>query len=131
MTRDFLIGNWALVIASVLGTAVFLFVLLRLYDASPRGRLGQAVRRLRLRKQAAARARRRAARAEARLARLRDKAATIRPRLLSAADESVQDTRMLQNIADDQVLIAIREVREVIVEEFPPNRHDELRNKYL
>ena len=131
MTRDFLIRHWALLIAAVLGAFVFLFVLWRLYEASPRGRLGSRVRKLRLRKREAGRAKQRVVAAAAKLARLRSKAETIKPRLVSAADEALQDATMLQKIADDQVLIAIKQVREVIVEEFPPKRHDELRNKYL
>jgi len=131
MLLDLVTRNWALVIASVLGTAILLFVLFRLYADSPRGRLRRCVRTLRAKQAAAGRARRRLGKAQRRLARLQGRAASVRPRLVSEADEAVQDARMLQKIADDQVLIAIRLVRELILEEFPPNRHDVLRNKYL
>jgi len=131
MLLDLVTRNWALVIASVLGTAILLFVLFRLYTDSPRGRLRRCVHTLRAKQAAAGRARRQLGRAQRRLAWLQGRAASVRPRLVSAADEALQDAQMLQKIADDQVLIAMRLVREVILEEFPPNRHDVLRNKYL
>ena len=131
MRTEILIRNWALVAASVLGTAIALFVLYRLYQASRQGRLRAAVRRLRRQKLAAAKAAKRLDKAATRLAQLRSRADSTRPRNLSEADEAVQDASALKNIADDLVLIAIKEVREVIVEEFPPNRQDGLRTKYL
>jgi len=131
MLLDLATRNWALVIASVLGTAILLFVLFRLYTDSPRGRLRRRVHTLRAQQAAAGKARRQLGKAQRRLARLQGRAASVRPRLVSAADEAVQDAQMLLKIADDQVLIAIRLVREVILEEFPPNRHDVLRNRYL
>ena len=131
MTLDLLTRNWALVIASILGTAILLFVLYRLYEASRRGQLNASVRLLRRRKLDAAKAERRLDKSRARLADLQSRAASIKPRLLSEADEAVQDARALQKIADDMVLVAIKQVREVILEEFPPNRQDVLRNKYL
>ncbi|MGI9272045.1 MAG: hypothetical protein ACR2QT_09740 [Woeseiaceae bacterium] len=131
MTHDLLTRYWALIIASILGTAILLFVLYRLYEASRLGQLNAGVRQLRRSKHEAAKARRRAEKAAARLAHLQSRAASIKPRLLSEADEAVQDANALQKIADDQVLVAIKQVREVILEEFPPNRQDVLRNKYL
>jgi len=131
MTLELVTRNWALVVASVLGTAILMFVLFRLYTDSPRGRLRRCVRTLRVKQAAAGKTRRQLGAAQRRLAQLQARAALIKPRLVSAADEAVQDAQMLQKIADGQVLIAIKQVREVILEEFPPNRHDVLRNKYL
>jgi hypothetical protein len=131
VTIEWALRNWALLIASVLGTAILLFVLYRLYEASPRGRLGVGVRNLRLQKLAAQKAEQRLAKASTRLSRLQGRAASIKPRLIAEADEAVQDATALKRIADDQVLIAIKQVRQVIVEEFPPNRHDVMRTKYL
>ena len=47
MTMQLLTQNWALVVASVLGLGILLFVLFRLYEASPRGRLSAHVAVLR------------------------------------------------------------------------------------
>ena len=131
MNLELLTRNWALVIASVLGTAIFLFVLFRLYGASPRGRLNRHVRLLDSRKSEAAKAQQKLDKAEARLAGLQSRAASVKPRLVSEAEEALHDARFLKKIADDQVLRAQKLVRDVILEEFPPNRQDVMRKKYL
>ncbi len=111
--------------------AILLFVLYRLYEASPRGRLGAHVAVLRKHRNEVKQAETRQAKASEKLSALRSKADTIKPRLLSEAEEAIQDAQSLQTIAGDQVLRAQKRVREVILEEFPPKRHDGLRNKYL
>lgn len=131
MTMQLLTHNWALAAASVLGLAILLFVLYRLYEASARGRLGGHVAVLRKHKTEAAQAEKRLSKASEQLSALRGKADAIKPRLLSEAEEAIQDARSLQKIAGDQVLRAQKLVRDVILEEFPPKRQDVLRSKYL
>jgi len=131
MTMQLITQNWALVAASILGLAILLFVLYRLYEASPRGRLSAHVAVLRKHKHAVTQAETRLATASEQLSALRSKADAIKPRLLSEAEEAIQDARSLRKIAGDQVLRAQTRVREVILEEFPPKRHDGLRHKYL
>jgi hypothetical protein len=131
MTMHLLTQNWALVAASVMSLAILLFVLYRLYEASPRGRLGAHVAVLRKHKNEVTQAETRLAKASEKLSALRSRADTTKPRLLSEAEEAIQDAQSLQTIAGDQVLRAKKRVRQVILEEFPPKRHDGLRNKYL
>jgi hypothetical protein len=131
MSVEFLIRHWALVIASVLGVGILLFVLWRLYALSPRGRLQGHVRLLRTRKKEAGKALSRLEKASGKLAKLQNRAEATRPRFISEAEEALQDARMLKEIADDQVLRAQKVLRDVILEEFPPNRHDALRSQYL
>lgn len=131
MTLDFAIRHWALIVASVLGAGVLLFVLGRLYADSARGRLHYLSRQLRRQKRVALRAERKYERARQRFAGLKRREQTVKPMLLNAADEAMQDARMLQQLADDLVLVAQRKLRDLIIEEFPPNRHDRLRNRYL
>jgi hypothetical protein len=131
MTMQLLTQNWALVAASVMGLAILLFVLYRLHEASPRGRLSAHVAVLRKHKNEVTQAETRLAKASEKLSTLRSKAEVTKPRLLSEAEEAIQDARSLQKIAGDQVLRAKKLVREVILEEFPPKRHDGLRTKYL
>lgn len=131
MTLDFLIRNWALVGASVLGTAILLFVLYRLYEDSGRGRLQARLRELQVRERKARKARSVAARALRRLERLRAKAASARPRAVQEASDALEDARALQKIADDQLLIARNQVRKIILEEYPPKRHAAMRRRYL
>ena len=44
---------------------------------------------------------------------------------------TMQDAEALLKIATDQVLIAQNHVRRIIVEEYPPKKHEKMRNKYL
>ena len=131
MTLEIITRHWALVIASVLGVGILMFVLYRLYEASPRGRLNSNLRILRARKLGERQAQRRLDKASERLARLQSRTASTKPRLVAEAGEALQDAQSLQKIAADQVLVAKNHLRNVILEEFPPNRQDGLRNKYL
>ena len=131
MTMQLITQNWALVAASVLSLAISLFVLYRLHEASPRWRRSAHVAVLRNHKSDGTKSESRLAKASEQLSALRSKADTIKPRLLSEAEEAVQDAQSLQKIAGDQVLRAQKRVREVILEEFPRTRHDGLRSKYL
>jgi len=131
MNFDFVTRNWALVAGSVLGTAILLFVLYRAWIDSARGKLQRRVHELRRKQAAAEVAARRLDKLQRQLAGLKARADSVKPSLIAAADEAVQDAGMLKTVADDQVLIAMRRVREVILEEFPPKRHDDLRARYL
>ena len=70
-------------------------------------------------------------RLSSRLEGLEARAGSVQPRRLREAAEAVQDAEALLKIARDQVLIAENHVRKIIVEEFPPKRHDRMRSKYL
>ncbi len=131
MTLDLLIRNWALIGASVLGTAVLLFVLYRLYEDSGRGRLLTMVRKLRSCERAAMKARAAAHKAASRVERLRARADRVKPRSIEEAAGALEDARALQKIADDQLLIARNHVRKIILQEYPPGRHEALRRRFL
>jgi hypothetical protein len=131
MTLDYLSRNWALVAASVLGTAVLLFVAFRAYQDSAKGRLQAKARQLRAREQDARAACKAVDKAVASLDRLRAKADSARPRRVEEASGALEDARALQKIADDQVLIARNHVRKIILEEYPPKRHESMRTRYL
>lgn len=131
MTLDYLSRNWALVAASVLVTAVLLFVVFRAYQDSAKGRLQAKAKQLRAREQDARAARKAVDKAVASLDRLRAKADSVRPRRVEEASGALEDARALQKIADDQVLIARNHVRKIILEEYPPKRHEAMRTRYL
>lgn len=131
VTLEYLTRYWALVIASILGTAVLLFVLFRVFQASASGRLAATVRLLRRRESDAEIARKAVDRAAARLERLRAKAESVKPRHVEEANGTLEDARALLKIADDQVLVARNHVRKLILEEYPPKRHAAMRRKYL
>jgi hypothetical protein len=131
MTMDFLARNWSLVIASVLGTAVFLFVAFRVFQDSSRGRLRTHVTQVRQREAAAAAARKAVDKAAAKLNQLRAKSESVKPLRVKEASGSLEDARALQKIADDQVLVARNLLRKLILEEYPPKHHQKLRDRYL
>jgi len=131
MTPEYLTQNWALVIASILGTAVLLFVLLRAFQDSARGRLQANVRQLRNRERDALAVARAVDKAAAKLERLRARADAVKPRLADEAREALEEARELQKIIDGQVLVARNNVRTLILEEYPPKRHEAMRKKYL
>lgn len=131
MTLEIVSKNWALVIASVLGAAILLFVLFRAHQDSARGRLQASVKQLRLREREAQAARRAADRAVASHDRLRAKADSVKPRRVQEASEALEDARALQKIADDQVLVARNQVRKIILAEYPPKRHAAMRTTLL
>ena len=131
MTVDFIIRNWALVAASILATGILMFVLVRLYRESDRGQLGNRVRALQGRYKEVARAQKGLDKASERLDELRKKASTVKPRHVEEAGEAVEDALLLINNANDQALIAEKNVRELILDEYPPEQHEALRQKYL
>ena len=131
MSGDFAVRNWALLLAAALAATLLLFVAWRAYRQSPRARLRAALRGSRRAERKAKQAAAVLAKCQSRLQKLRARAASVKPRLLDEASEAVEDARLARKNADDQLLIARNGVRTVIVEEYPPRRHDALRRRYL
>ena len=131
MTVELIAKNWALVAASVLAIAIFLFVLLRLYEESAPGRLATEADELRKLQRELARTERHLSDSEQRMEALRERSDTVKPRTLSEAEEAVQDARAMHKIIGDKILRAKKRVGDVILEEFARNRQDGLRTKYL
>jgi len=123
--------NWGLVVAAGLTLAVVLVVVTVLIRRSSAGQLRQTVRGL----QAAAREREKAAKrvekSEQKLRSLVEKSAGVKPRLIDEARGAHEDAKALARIANDQWMIAANHVRRVILDEFPPRRHERLRKRYL
>ncbi len=131
MTLAQLQQHWALVGASILGTAVLLFVLWRAWLDSPRGRLAAARRHLQAAVGTARKRQRKVQSLASRLDRLEASSDSVKPVRLRETAEAAQDAEALLKIATDQVLIAENRVRKIIVEEFPPKRHERMRDRYL
>ena len=131
MTFELVQQNWALISASVIGVAVLLFVIQRVYRDSSRGRLQSAVAVLKQRRHDVGRQQKKLDKAERHLEQLQARAESVKPRIVSEAGEAVTDGKSLLRIMSDQVLVAETKVRTIIVEEFPPLRHDALRQRYL
>ena len=131
MSREFLQQHWALAAASLIGLAVLL-VLGRALVLGTRGaQLNARVRELRESEKAVVKTGRAVAKATRKLERLRHKADSVRPRVIDEEQGNLEDAKALHKIAHDRVLVAENHVRKVIVEEYPPKRHDALRNRLL
>jgi len=70
-------------------------------------------------------------RCERKLASLQRHRDRVAPKRLRDAEESLEDARALAAIAHDRVLVAANLVRQLIFEEYPPAKHERLRNRYL
>ena len=131
MTIDFVQQYWALLGGSVIGLAVVLFLSWRVWQDSPRGRLGSELRRLEQARAEVRKHERAGKKAEARLERLKARSESVKPRLIEETAEALGDANALVKIAGDQVMVAETRVRTIISEEFPPRRQEDLRRRYL
>ena len=131
MTIDDLQQYWALVIASVLGLGIVLFVLFRVSQDSRRGRLGSALTYMRDRERAAQAAAKVVEKATTKIERLRARSDSVAPKQAENARDALQEAQELEKLIADQLLIARNNVRMLIFEEYPPKRHEAMRSKYL
>lgn len=131
MEIEFIRHNWAILAASVLGLAIFVFVAFRVFEDSTRGQLMRLVRAHDEKVRAAQRAHKVSIKAARRLQRIRGKGDSAIPENIQLASEALEDAQALKKIADDQVLIAANHVRKIILEKFPLGRHESLRARYL
>ena len=122
---------WGPIVAAGLAALVSVMVGVALYRRSAPGQLGQRARGLRQAEREHQRAAKRLSKATSRLQRLRQNAANVKPRLIDEASGELADAEALAKIANDRWLVAANHLRRVIVEEFPPHRHDALRRRYL
>ena len=122
---------WALLVAAAIGLLVATYVAFSLRAQSAGGQLRQTLRDLARASDEHRKLALKLRRARRRLERLESRRDKVRPRHLDEARENVADGEALLKIADDQLLVKKNLVREVIVSEFPPSRHDELRSRYL
>lgn len=131
MTVEVVQQNWALVIASVLGLAILLFVLSRVLQDSRRGRLAQALRHVRDRERALRKATKSADKAAQQFARLSAKGDSVPPAKVLASKDAIAATQETERLLRSQVLVVRNNARTIILEEFPPKRHASLLRKHL
>ena len=120
-----------MVLALVFASPIVIFVLYRALIDSGWGQLRVSARQLKFRYRGANDAQKAVNKAVAKLEKLRAKSDSVKPRLVREASEALDDARALCKIAEDQVLIAETHVRNLIVDEYPPQQHEALRHKYL
>ncbi len=130
MNLEFLTRHWALALAGVFSAVITLFVVFRVRSDSAGG-LRAMHNALLQRRQELSRQIKVVDKAEKRLAKLVARADSVKPRHLQEVEEALEDALALAKIAHDQVMIAETRVRELILEEFPPQQHTALRAEYL
>ena len=131
MNTEFLLRNWALVAALVLLSIVAVVVLRTAARRSVRGQLAARAADFREARQQHRRATEMATKLERRLQALIERADRVKPSLVDECRGQLDDARALAKIADDRVLVTANQLRKIIVEEFPPVRHEALRQRYL
>lgn len=123
--------NWALYAAAVPALIVTAAVIFGLWRRSSRGKLraelaahGRDVKNLEA-------AKKKQSTADRRVRRLEQRAGKVKPRVLQEARDAAMDASTLVRIADDRMQVSANLLRKVIFEEFPPEMHQRLREKYL
>ena len=131
MHTDWLRNHWALIAAAVPAIIVVYALLEALYRKSAGGQLNRALAAHREAQAALKRTGRRIRRLERRLEHLAKHSRTVRPRVLREAEEALADQRTLGKILDEKQQVTANHVRRVIFDEYPPERHEKLRARYL
>ncbi len=131
MDWDLLKSNWALIVAAIIGSIIIMLIVIQLIKRSAGGQLRQTLKTLAKARLDEEKARKSVEKAERITRRLHENADRAKPRHLQEAKEALEDARALAKIANDKILIAENHVRRVILEEFPPIKHEAMREKYL
>ncbi len=131
MDWDLLKSNWALIVAAIIGSIIIVLIVIQLIKRSAGGQLRQTLKTLAKARLDEAKARKSVEKAERITRRLHENADRAKPRHLQEAKDALEDARALAKIANDKILIAENHVRRVILEEFPPIKHEAMREKYL
>lgn len=130
MSETWIREHWALLGAGVVLLALIAVLLVAAYRGSRRGRMARIVRQHKKERRALAGAVTAHRRVQGRVERLEKKAKRVAPRTLDEARGALTDARRLVDIRAGALQVAENHLRMIIVEEFPPGRHDALRRRY-
>lgn len=122
---------WALIIASVLGLAILLFVVFRLLEDSRRGQLSSALNDLRERETALHSASKTVAKSLLRYEKLAAMGDKVPPNKYLAAKDAMAEARETEALLTDQVLVLRNNARTIILQDYPPTKHEAMCRKYL
>lgn len=122
---------WALIIASVLGLAIAMFVAFRLIQDSRRGQLASALYELREREQALQFASKNVRKSLSKCEKMAAKGDKVPPNKMLAAKDALAEARETEALLKDQVLVLRNNARTIILQDYPPNRHEAMCRKYL
>ena len=122
---------WALIIASVLGLAILLFVVARLVQDSRRGQLSSALIELRERERALHFASKKVSKALLKCEKMASRGDKVPPNKLLAAKDALAEARETERLLKDQVLVLRNNARTIILQDYPPARHGAMLRRYL
>jgi Flp pilus assembly protein TadB len=121
---------WALLGAAVAAAVALAAVGVALWRRSRRGRLGIRLREQRRRQRELDEAQKAWQQASRRLQKLEKRAGRVAPKALDEARGLLGDAERLVELRAGALKVAQNQVRMIIVEEYPPSRHDALRRRY-
>ena len=122
---------WALIIASVLGLAILLFIVFRLLQDSRRGQLSSALNELRQREQTLQSASKKVSKSLLKCEKLAASGDKIPPNKMLAAKDALAEARETEALLKDQVLVLRNNARTIILQDYPPAKHEVMCRRYL
>lgn len=122
---------WAPIIAAVIGLAVALFIVFRLLQDSRRGQLARSLSALREREQALQKASRNVSKCLSKCEKMAAESDNVPPGKLLAAKDALAEARETEALLRDQVLVLRNNARTIILQDYPPSKHEFLCRKYL
>jgi hypothetical protein len=124
-------SNWAIWLALVLLLMVALMITPELMRSTSRSKLSRVFAGVKEARKELRKSTRAAQKVEKKYRKLLARSERVKPRKLQEAKEAVEDGRALVKILNDKVIVAETHVRRIIYDEFPPEKHEQLREKYL
>ncbi len=124
-------SNWAIWLASAMLLIAAVGIIPELLRRTSRGKLNRVFADVKAARKELRKSTRAAKKAEKKYERLLARADRVKPRVLQEAKESVEDAKALAKILNDKVIVAETHVRRIIYDEFPPEKHERMRAKYL
>ena len=131
MNLESLQSDWAIWLALAILLIAAAMITPRLLKMTSRSKLSRVFADVKAARKELRKSVRAAKKAGKKFERLLARADRVKPRVLQEAKESVEDGRALAKILNDKVIVAETHVRRIIYDEFPPEKHEQMRAKYL
>jgi len=131
MNLESLQSDWAIWLALAILLIAAAMITPRLLKMTSRSKLSRVFADVKAARKELRKSVRAAKKAGKKLEKLLARADRVKPRVLQEAKESVEDGRALAKILNDKVIVAETHVRRIIYDEFPPEKHERMRAKYL
>ena len=131
MNLESLQSDWAIWLALAMLLIAAAMITPRLLKMTSRSKLSRVFADVKAARKELRKSVRAAKKAGKKFEKLLARADRVKPRVLQEAKESVEDGRALARILNDKVIVAETHVRRIIYDEFPPEKHEQMRAKYL